>query len=58
MTGQVLFLAMVLAAFGAFMLVLGSVSIWSQRQPRQPRPEPVKAAVRPHREAVAAAVRI
>jgi hypothetical protein len=45
-TGNILFLAMVLAAFGTFMIVLGGVSIWSQMTPAERAPAPVKA-VRP-----------
>ncbi len=55
-TGKILFLAMVLAAFGAFMLVLGVVSIWSCMTPAEKAPAPVKA-VRPRSQAAANAVR-
>jgi hypothetical protein len=53
MTAQILYLAMVLAAFTAFVGTLGVVYLWSNLEPRR-RSAPARSTA-PHRPATAIA---
>jgi len=53
-TGQVLYLAMCLAAFATFILTLAGVSAWVRLRPAQKR-QPERAQLRPASRRTAAA---